>query len=258
MPGQRIDCSYCKTSVLLRDYGSHIVKKHGEEFFSGQNLKDLHKESALGHPLSLFVGEEQYFFCFADNSCIRKEANADLHFKTRKDKHREAITTLREKYPLNQTSDKTVAVPQGDIWTKKQKKDLEEDFVDMFFAMSDTSRRPDDVWEFSRKNKALFRSLGICCVYEELREKYPQVLGQPEPEEPEEEELPPEEAHDEEEHQETFSFNQNTVIAEKTKPPVLPTLPKQNYFLMKTTEPKPPQLKIISNSKIQRPPTHQS
>jgi predicted nucleic acid-binding protein len=241
----------------LRDYGSHIVKRHGEDFFSGQNLKDLHKESALRQPLNLFVGDDQYYFCFADNSCIRKEANADLHFKTRKEKHREAITTLREKYPLNQTSDKTAAVAQ-DIWTKKQKQDLESDFVDMFSAMTDKSRRHDEVWEFSRKNKALFRSLGICCDYEDLKEKYPQVLGQPEPEEPEEEELPPEEPPDEKEHQETFSFNQNTVIAEKTKTPVLPTMPKQNYLLMKTTEAKPPQLKIISNSKIQRPPTHQS
>lgn len=185
MPNHRSVCCYCKTAVLNRDIGTHILKKHSVELFSDkQNLRALHRDTNFKKPLQLFVGkDEAVFFCLADNSCIKNEVMADKHFKGRADAHKQAILSLREKYPSDgQTVDVPRPAPTGPVLTDKQKT-IFQDFIMSCYASEDCEVQPD------RRLKEIIKILGFTADMDELKELYPDHEAF-NPKEEEEEEAP--------------------------------------------------------------------
>ena len=259
MPGHRSDCFFCKTSVLSNSLGLHILRKHEAELLTKENLKlGLHKDKYLKEPLQLFVGDDTYFFCLADNSCIKKPIQAENHFKGKEALHREAVLKLREKYPLDGSA--VVETKSEPLLTKKELKEIQDEICLLFQHQVDNKI---EVYEFSKKSKAYLRRLGISVDFDEITAEYPHCF--PEPEEEEEEEPPAEEQYEEppappEETEETEEH------LPPPPPPYIPPpppsashysipRPRQDTFLFRQPAPPPafPSVKIIQNSKRPSP-----
>lgn len=196
MPGLRVPCAYCKTDVLTRDVGNHIIKYHKEEVFSDKtNLRALHNDNNLRKPLELILSDTLYYFCMADRSCIKKEILADNHFKGKADAHREAILKLRLDFPsgkpvqpsVDQTVQQTVAppvqtpikVPSESLLNEKEKKTLQDFVVQCIIS---------DEIGLSSKDKKVFEKLGCILDPEKLKEMYPHLFEKEEEEEEDHEE----------------------------------------------------------------------
>lgn len=186
MPGHRTKCYYCKESVLSRDIGLHILKKHEAELFAEKsNREDLHRSKFLSEPMMLALGTEYFFFCFADNSCIRHKLNAQTHFKGKKEQHKETVMKLREKYPVEGGTESAPAPP---VLTQKEKDWLQQELIGLYQDQEDPSSKDYGMWKFDKKSVVIFRKLGILADYDELRKEYPDVFKQDDKEEEEQEE----------------------------------------------------------------------
>lgn len=134
MPGYRTVCPYCKSSILSRDIGKHVVKSHGPQVFTGDSLKNLHKDKFLTRPLEIFFDTDPYFFCFADLTCIRKEETARQHFKkVSAEDHKAEIVRLREEFPLGDSTSSEAP----SLLTKKQQRSLEADLKELLSKLRD-------------------------------------------------------------------------------------------------------------------------
>lgn len=135
MPGYRNDCPYCKSSVLSRDLGKHILRQHEAKIFVGDTLKNLHRDKYLSCPLVIYFDTETAFLCLADSKCIRKEEVAKQHFKNQSpDLHKTEILRLREAYPLGTAS---VSEDASAGMTRKQKKALELELNELLSKLRD-------------------------------------------------------------------------------------------------------------------------
>ena len=213
------------------------------------------------------IEDTPYFFCLADNSCIKNEFNADKHFKPRKDAHREAVLKLREAFPqTNQTSDVSAPLP---LLTKKELNWLNEEYAELLSHLRKIEKKAvdagvidrDDSFDWSKKSILLFYKLGLVFNEDVIVEKYPNLFEdlkekEQQEEEPEEEEKPPEPIPEiEDDTKDIISFNEKEIVSHKqTQERPTSTFPKTNYALA----PRPqssgvPQLKIISNTKSNPP-----
>ena len=101
----RTTCIYCKTSVLTRDYGKHLLTKHDTNLFDkhttdGQsNLRSLWREKYEREPLCLSINNDLLYFCLSDNSAIKRLNLAEPKVKKNKDGHRQGVLSLRDKFP---------------------------------------------------------------------------------------------------------------------------------------------------------------
>jgi hypothetical protein len=131
--------------------------------------------------MELLIGDDTYFFCLADNSCIKKSIMADNHFKGKADAHKKAILELREKYPSDGQTPEAPIV-SAPVLSDKQKKYF-QDFLMSCFASEDAEVQPD------RRLKEIIKLLGFTADMDELKELYPDHEAfQPKKEEEEEEE----------------------------------------------------------------------
>jgi hypothetical protein len=190
-------------SVLSRDYGLHILKNHEAFLFKRDadhgrdNIRIcLWKDKYLSEPLPLDLGKgKEHFFCLADNKCFRHLANAALHFKGKKEKHKEAVLAFREKYPLDPNEAPLPRVSYG--LTDKQKEKIQ---AWMLFTIKQDEQ---DNLCFSNAERKAFDEIGIETRLENLKEMFPNSFPPPEPQDeeepPAEEEQPPEETPAEEE-----------------------------------------------------------
>ena len=122
-------------SVLSRDLGKHLLRHHGAQLFTGDTLKNLHKDKFLTRPLDIYFDTEASFLCLADSAWIRKEEMARQHFKkTSPDRHKAEILRLREEYPLGAASVSEVASAG---MTRKQKRALEEELNELLSKLRD-------------------------------------------------------------------------------------------------------------------------
>ena len=170
--------------VLSRDIGHHILRKHETDLFKDKdNVKTLYKDKYLKEPIILSVGTDAYHFCFADNSCIRRQDVALTHFQGKTDKHREALIKLREKYPLDGS---VTQEPQRQYLSEDETTSLQHIFAQVVVA---------DTIGFSRKDKAVLTKLGIFVEPEKIKEMFPHLY----PDEPEEEEETPQDEEQQEE-----------------------------------------------------------
>jgi hypothetical protein len=226
MPNHRQSCPYCKTDVLNRIIGSHILKKHGSELFADkQNLKALHSDMNFRKPILLHVtAEDSFYFCMADSSCIKKEPLADNHFKGRADAHKQAIIALREKYPregpkvdADQTSDAPiVSAPSGLVISESEKKSLQKLLMGVIAAEVG----------MTSKDKAVFARLGLVTEEEDMKDLFP---GHPYWRQQEEEEAERQERIDalakQEEEEEASVINvsdvQEPIVEEVVPAPIL-------------------------------------
>ncbi len=204
MPGFRITCSYCSSSVLSRDYGKHVLKTHSEAFFVNTNLRDLHRDKHLLHPMPLMLDEQVLYCCFADNSFIKKETLADTHFKGKSEKHREAIMALRTKFPLVQnkpsvpgdaSAPATAAAPapEAELLTRREKRSIQTEMLEIIVLIKDYEKRLTALGQghkcsYSQDASviAAFSKLGIIYSEKKLREENPERFAEEEPEEEEE------------------------------------------------------------------------
>ena len=269
MPGYRINCPYCKVSILSRDTGLHILKNHKRELFVDSNLKDLHRDKYLTKPLVLMIEDTPYYFCLADNSCIKNEFNADKHFKPRKDQHREAVLKLREAFPLPENQKDTPSpssAPPPPLFTKKEKIWLEEEYAQLLshireiedIAIKIGRKDRDERFEWTKKSLTLLSRIGINFDEETIKADYPNLFPDDQPKEEEEEEEdeeaqpPPEETPEiTDDTTDTIYFNEKQIVSlKKTQERPISTLPKANYALApKPQQQSVPQIKIISNTK---------
>jgi hypothetical protein len=265
MPGHRINCYYCKSSVLSRDIGRHILKNHPDQHFTGQNLKDLHKDKYLTTPLQQWIDNTIVYFCLADDSCIRNSPTAEIHFKGKKDKHRERLLALRETFPL--TSQTETSSPSVPLLSEKDKTRVQEEIIELLSHIWSLEQQfiTDNRCTFTQNKRVIdiFRKLGFIYDLEELKELHPSSFPGADTEEEEEE--PSEHEHYEEppppleeQEQTTVEVLDNRKIDRPPPPPpyTTPTLPKPtpDIFLPQGTRQSSfPSLKIIQTTK--RPPT---
>jgi len=260
MPNHRVDCLYCKKSVLYRDFGNHIIKNHSNDLFGDkENRKNLYRDKYLKDPLQLSLDTDTYYFCLADNSCIRNTITAQNHFKGKKDKHIEAVMALREKYPAEEGTE-SIETKREPLLSAKELKSIQEEIVLLFQHQVDNKI---DVYEFSKKSKASLKKLGISVDFEDIKAEYPHCFPEPEVEEEQEEQPeeqyeepppPPEETEESDEH----------LIPPPPPPYVPPPVPSSHYaipkprqetFLVKERTPAPafPSVKIIQSTKRPSP-----
>lgn len=101
----RTTCVYCKTSVLTRDYGKHLLTKHEDHLFDkltsdGQaNLRSLWREKYEKEPLCLSIKDDLVYFCLSDFSSLKRLNLAEQKVKKNKDDHRSGLLKLRDKFP---------------------------------------------------------------------------------------------------------------------------------------------------------------
>jgi hypothetical protein len=168
--------------VLNRIIGSHILKNHQSELLGEKsNLKALHNDKNFKKPLTFFIGDDAYYFCLADKSCIKKEILADNHFKGKADAHRDAILKLREEYPITgeQPDIQTPTQSASSFLTEKERKTLQDFLVQCVLS--------DDIG-LSTKDKKIFEKLGCILDPEALKEMYPHLFEDKKDEETEEHE----------------------------------------------------------------------
>lgn len=268
MPGFRVECAYCKTSVLSRDIGLHIMRHHRDSVFSLETKEgtdnrrsSLWRDKYLTEPLPLDIGRDQeVYFCLADNTCFRCLTKAEMHMKTRKEKHKEALEALREKYPKDTPRPENeagvgVSVEVG--LTSKKRQKLQDWMAFLWSEHKDIT--------FSNAERKIFDELGIKTKLEDLKELYPDHFAE-EKEEEEEEEEPPEEqppeeplpdlfaAPEEEETEATPLPIPEPVVEQPPPPPPMmpkPVIPPKHLlyhnFTVKPPEPTFP--KLIQNTK---------
>lgn len=183
MPGgYRSECYFCHNSILSRDIGSHILKHHETALFDDYNRSYLWYDTSLSKPLRLKMGTETYYFCFADNSCIRKEIIATEHFKGREEKHKEAVLKLREKYPRGNKETQPSTQP---LLSDKERKAIQQDIASIVATLKALEKKyPDDDTDYSFSKAALlgFSKLGIKVDEKSLTEMYPALFPEPEKE----------------------------------------------------------------------------
>jgi len=258
MSNHRSKCYYCKESILSRDLGRHIFRKHEAELFADKdNRKDLHRVKSLTDPIKLALGTDYFYWCLADNSCIRREVTANDHFKGKKELHKEAVMKLRDKYPAEGGTE-SAEVKREPLLTSKELNEIQQEIVLLFQHQVDNKI---DVYEFSKKSKASFKKLGINVEFEEIKAEYPHCF--PEPEVEEEQEEQPEEQYEEpppppEETEESDEHLIPPPPPVYTPPPsshyAIPK-PRQETFLVKERTPAPafPSVKIIQSTKRPSP-----
>jgi hypothetical protein len=183
----------------------------------------LWRDKYLTQPLPLDVGKDQeMFFCLADNKCFRCLTKAEMHLKTTKEKHKENLLALREKYPLQEThtpspSQETPSV----LLTEKEKEKLQSWMLFLWTEFKDIT--------FSNAERKVFDKLGIKTKLEDLKEMFPDAFEEPEPEEeeepPAEEELPPEEPPLAEEEEATPLPLPERVVEPPPPPPPMTATP---------------------------------
>lgn len=215
MPGFRVECSYCKTSVLSRDLGLHIMRTHKDSLFSSKtpegntNRKSsLWSATYLTQPIPLDIGKDQeVFFCLADNTCFRSLTKAEMHMKTRKDNHQAAILALRETFPklLDAQPETPASLLNG-----KEKQKLQD------WVATLCSEAPDTT--FSNQDRKIFEKIGIKTQLADLKEMYPNIFAEPE-EEPEPEPEPVEELMEE-----ATPLPDSEPVKETPPPPPPPTV----------------------------------
>lgn len=180
MSNHRSICHYCKNSVLNRDVGAHILKNHQDILFTKDNLKSLHKDRYLKQPLEVFFDSDTYFFCLADNSCIKKSLLAEKHFKGKADRHKEVIMSLREKYPLVVDNSETKVTSSEPMLSLKEKKTLQECMALLISRVRElehkTSVEEDELFDFDKKVNLVFSKIGIVTDDKSLQELYPNLF----------------------------------------------------------------------------------
>ena len=248
--------------------GRHILKHHPDQHFTGQNLKDLHKDKYLSIPLQQMLDDTIFYFCLADDSCIRNSCTADIHFKGKKDKHREGLLALREKYPLT-TQTETIP-PSTPLISEKDKQRVQDEIVELLSHIWSLEQKyiTDDRDTFTQNKRVIdiFKKLGFIYDLEELKELHPTCFPgankeEEEVEEHEEEQYeeppPPLEEQEEEEEQKTFDVLDRKIDRPPPSTPHhTPTLPKPKpdvYLSQPTRQQAYPSIKIIQSTK--RPPT---
>lgn len=248
MVNHRTTCTFCKNQVLSREIGLHYLKKHQADLFTGDNLKSLHRDRYLEKPLELCIGTDTFFFCLADNSCIRRSLLADEHFKGKKDGHRNSIITLREKYPLDnkQPENKATETP---LMTQKELKWLQELIMDVT-ASKDVA--------LTQHCRSAFRKLGLKVEEDELRPLFPDHEHWEEKivEKPEEELISEEDVQEEKEEQPEKEEPED----EDTLPLLLPKpMTKEEVFqhLMSKKDIKNLTTSIVSGKTIEIPEIQQ-
>lgn len=222
MSNHRSTCYYCKQQVLSRDVGRHMMKKHEADIFrERENVKAIHKEKYLREPIMFTIGEDPFYFCLADNSCIRRSDIALNHFKGKTDAHRDILLKLREKYPMDSSQPVGDAVVRREYLSDAETKTLQEFIIQVVLS---------DAIGFTKKDKAVFSKLGICVEEEKLKKDYPELF--------------PEEKEEEEQKEEQEEEVKEEPIVEEEKPeeaqtPVLPPpkhITKEDLFKQLMTE----------------------
>lgn len=199
MSNHRSKCPCCKSSVLTRDIGQHILRNHEPILFQEEdNLKALHKDKYLNKPLEIFINDETYHICFADSSCIKKIIMAERHFKGKADKHKERILELRSSYPLGSTASEPTT--SSSLFTLKDKKALQTDILSLIVHVRNLEKRLGldeyQTFTFTKRGLIAFSNIDITADDDTLKECFPDAFPVDKPETKEEEAVVEEEVEE--------------------------------------------------------------
>jgi hypothetical protein len=210
------------------------MRLHLETLFSTETNEgkdnrrsSLWRDKYLTQPLPLDVGKDQeIFFCLADKKCFRCLTKAEMHLKSNKEKHKEVLLALREKFPLNDTQTLTLSQETPSVLlTEKEKDKLQSWMLFLWTEFKDIT--------FSNAERKVFDKLGIKTKLEDLKEMFPDAFEEPEPEEeeepPAEEEIPEEPPLPEEEEATPLALPERVVEPPPPPPPmtVNPVIPRR-------------------------------
>lgn len=189
---RRVDCSFCKTSILSRDFGNHLLKKHEDRLFDpgtklGQdNIKELWRDKAVKEPIAIsFTAHDELYFCLADNSGIKRKNLAEIHLKKNQSLHKENLMRLRDKYPRDgEVADDTQLSPS-----------IVDAIQEVVWVLMDRIRKDEFVHDAKptpnlHKKLKLLEKIPFALDEKTLKEKF-------DPDEPEEEEEVKEEVQEE-------------------------------------------------------------
>ena len=191
----RTSCFYCKTSVLSRDYGRHLINKHDAVLFDkhttdGQsNLKTLWREKSEREPLCLSINNDLLYFCLSDLSAIKRLNLAEPKVKKNKDSHRQGILKLRDKYPDPKGVQKDA---EGGL-TPSQIDAVQSLVWSLLDHIRDAEQREGDTrWKYEHYCSKALSLIPFSLTEKDLKAKFEEPEEEPEKEE-EKEEQPEEE-----------------------------------------------------------------